>query len=114
MASNMRQHSECVSMSGLHTGEDRTSIFRSGRDNRTLVRFPHIFHTPYPFHPPNRRKIVAFSDGFFVPDVRKNGASSAPNRMSESRTVWPQLTIRTHARTHSMTAIADHFIEMIC
>jgi hypothetical protein len=63
--------------------------------------------------------MVEFSDVFFVPDVRMNGASFAPNRMFFRRTVWPQLTIVTHLLTNSLIentliAIADHFIEMIC
>jgi hypothetical protein len=46
--------------------------------------------------------MVEFSDAVFVPDVRMNGASFAPNWMFESRTVWPQLTIRTHGHTHTL------------
>jgi hypothetical protein len=53
--------------------------------------------------------MVEFADVFFVPDVRMNGASFAPNRMFIRRTVWPQLTIRTdgHTDTHTRTDTVD-------
>jgi hypothetical protein len=55
--------------------------------------------------------MVEFSDLVFAPSVRMNGACFAPNRMFVPRTVWSQLTIRTHERTQWTTTIADHFIE---
>jgi hypothetical protein len=61
--------------------------------------------------------MVEFSDGVFMPIVRMNGASFAPNRMFIRRTVWPQLTLVTDLLTHLLTdlvtyntviTIADH------
>jgi hypothetical protein len=92
-----------VYVGATHGWRQNINIFRSGRDNRTLVRFFHIFHTPFPFHPQNRGKMVEFSDVFFMPGVRMNGASFSPNRMFIRRTVWPQLTIVTHLLSDLLT-----------
>jgi hypothetical protein len=94
------QCSDCVSMLRLHDGRDFCPI---GREILTLALVSAFFHTPSTFHPQNRL-MVDFSDVvFFVPDVRMNGASFAPNRMSIHRTVWPQLTIVTHLLTDLLT-----------
>jgi hypothetical protein len=117
-ASNMRTCSIANAYRCRGYTDVKTEHCRIGRDNRTLVRFFPHFPYPSPFHPQNKGKIVELSDVFFVPDVRMNGASFAPNRMSIRRTVWPQLTTRTHihtyGHTHQVTVKADHFIEMIC
>jgi hypothetical protein len=53
-----------------------------------------------------------FRIGFFVPDVRMNGASFAPNRMFESRTVCPQLTHWTYIHTYTHTHIQVGFMAL--
>jgi hypothetical protein len=120
------QCSYYVSMSGLHNGQDFCHI---GREMLTLALCFRIFPYPLPIQRPKYGgRWLNFRMGFFEPDVRMNGASFAPNLMFIRRTVWPQLTIRTHTHmdTHTHTLddsnsrsfhrndLADHFIEMIC
>jgi hypothetical protein len=54
--------------------EHQYTVFRSGRDNRTLVRFFHIFHTPSPFHPQKRGKMSGLSELNIEQDISVNGA----------------------------------------
>jgi hypothetical protein len=101
------QRSECMSIKWSRFLPHRS------RNSNISALFPHFIHTRSPFHPQNRGKMVEFSNVFFVPDVRMNGASFAPNRMFIPRMVWPQLKIVTDLLTdlltfNTLTALADH------